>query len=338
MSARYNRALTQDAVSLMKPGSELAFLLCDLPTVEDEVNALDAQLREHNQIMYYHGTTRLLTVTLRPSKCGIILQPDAHATYKQKDAFAQLEKIGRSAPGEAREAFMNYLSSALALADKRYFKNHKEGYWQNHLCHRFGRNCQPDDDWLIVDRECVIGFSDGDEKREYYNDIISARTQMRTRLQSTDEGKWGRAIGKMFGDELDLLAIDRNGRLLAIELKHGSNPSGIYWGPLQAGAYASALQGKLQEIVPGIVALVNQKVDLGLLPEHARTRLENSLLDDVTPILAVAEPNPRSSCWSKLTEVTEQTGMIHVVTLDASGANPVELPGVQSQHLVVKDI
>ena len=91
-----------------------------------------------------------------------------------------------------------------------------------------------------------------------------------------------------------MLAINRSGDLVAIEIKHGSNSSGIYWGPLQVGVYQDAFFKTLGSIRGGIRGLVAQKIELGLLPQDACSLLEASQLTRVEPILVVAEPNDSS--------------------------------------------
>ena len=301
MAARYDRAVKgQGLIDALRSGGALEFLLRDLPIFEGEINALDVQLREHNQIMYYHGTTRLLLLKLKTIDGQISLQPDASTAYKDHPdcatAFRRLAALGCDAPETTRDAFLSYLTAALAVAGEQYFSNHKEGYWQNQLCVRFGRDCLPDDDWMVIDRECVIGFENADEKEAYYTPILSERSQIRTALQQHDSTKWGQPTAKPFGDELDLLALDSDGHLLAIELKHGTNASGIYWAPLQASAYGSAFERRLPEIAEGIRDLVVQKVELGLLPEHVLTRVGDGAFASVTPILAIADVKAKSGC------------------------------------------
>jgi hypothetical protein len=106
------------------------------------------------------------------------------------------------------------------------------------------------------------------------------------------------------GPELDLLAINKAGELITIELKDGDNPSGIYWGPLQVGLYYFAFKTALPRVVGGIKRLASQKIRLGLLPQSATHRIQNSSLNIGTPVLAIAGPNKRSSCWPQLLEVS----------------------------------
>ena len=254
MAIRYNRALSDAGyVAALKPGGPLNFLIHDLPLPSDEPFALDIHLREGNEIMYYHGTTRLLVLKLSMTDKKIQYEPSASPTYTgnplSKAHFDRLGKFGKSRPEHLKTALHKYLSAVLSIANPRYYSNRKEGYWQNRLCVRFGLDCLPDDDWMIFDRECVLGFDNVPEKKKMLDPIMSRYEKIRNRLQSKNPKRWGqpstaksKILQKSFGDELDILALNKRGDLLAVELKYGSNASGIYWGPLQVCVYRDAFQ------------------------------------------------------------------------------------------------
>ncbi len=319
MGARYNRVLTRDSiVAALKPEGPLDFLIRDLPNPDRDSYALDIQLREHDQVMYYHGTTRLLNLTFFAHEHGVTFSPDAARAYaaapKCTGAFGELSTLGTNDPVQAESAFGNYLQAAISVAGSRYYANKREGYWQNRLCIRYGPNSQADDDWLIIDRECVITFHDTQEKVDFYEPLVERYERIRDGLQERSPRRWGtpRATRERLGDELDILAVNREGDLLAIELKHGTNTKGIYWGPLQVGVYRDAFQAKIAELSPGVRRLVEQKTDLGLLPSHARKRLPDGNFINVIPVLAIADPPPSKECWAMLGEVMTKAGRIEV--------------------------
>jgi hypothetical protein len=304
MPARYDRSLAENVVGALSLGSDLSFLVSDLPDCGDR-NALDIQLRENNTLMYYHGTTRLLTTRfcLKEKKVHALATADkAYGKYPEcQSEYAALMKSWYPKESNAlHSAFRAYLPSAIRAADKRYYSNHKEGYWQNRLSIRFGRNWTPADPWLVVDRECVLGFSSTADKDRFYQSKLTPYMSVRNTLQTTDSVKWGKAKSKRFGDELDMLALDCQGRLLAIELKHGGNASGIYWGPLQVWAYRDAFNAEIDKIHRKLVKLARQKIALGLLPETAEEWVSRSKPSPVIAVLAVGNPNEGSSCQSKM--------------------------------------
>jgi len=345
MPARYNRAFGRDLfkaiASALRPGGRLSYLIHDLPTLNGDPCALDVQMREHSQLMYYHGTTRLLVVTLLADDKSVGFQVSAHKTYSGHancmGPFRRLKECGTHAPRDGRDAFCDYLAAALEVADDRFYKNGHEGFWQNQLCVRFGCKGRPDDEWIVIDRECVIGFGGEKEKVAFYGPILSRHRAACEQLRRAAAGERWRAtnLKKGYGDELDMLAVDGAGNLLAIELKWGSNTSGIYWGPVQVGVYRDALQSQLKTLGPCIVDLVEQKVTLGMLPPWARNRLPASGFEKVIPVLAVARPNPKSDCWLRLAQVMQCVGSVQIVTIGSPNSSPISLSDVVTKHIVV---
>ncbi len=309
---RYARALDDAAVRVVMPGGPFEFLLDIKTVVPDDPYALDIQLREGNKLMYYHGTTRLLTVEVIPvSGKTPRVRATADKAYKEAEScrseYGALMKTWVVAEAPLLcSTFCAYLARAVGAAGRRYYRNQKEGYWQNRLCINFGPRWRPEREWLIIDRECVVGFDSKKEKDAFYENARHDFQSVRDNLQKLDDAKWGKATGKAFGDELDFLAIDRAGQLVVIELKHGANSSGIYWGPLQAGFYGEAFLKAHAAIVPGIRELVRQKIRLGLLPPDAQALLDHGDLAPGGCILAVADPKERSKCWGMMSEVLEE--------------------------------
>ena len=196
-----------------------------------------------------------------------------------------------------RIAYTKYLKGAVRTAGPSFYRNEKEGWWQNRICIDFGRQWTPDLPWLVIDREVVLGHVDARTKGTFFDDITQRYRRLRAALQSEDPRTWGTPTPKGLGDELDLLALGPNGELVCLELKHRSNTSGIYFGPLQVATYRDAFRAARVQVWEGVERLVRQKVRLGLLPALAEQRLGNS--DLVTAILLVGDPNERSSCWEK---------------------------------------
>ena len=321
MKIRYDRALTVPLADL-KVGGAFNFLISDLPLWNNDRYAFDVQIRENNKLMYYHGTTCLLTVKLVVKK-GCLQVRMKSGAYANKvgcaDEYASLNALNNRNDGVAlRNAFHAYLlAAAQASASKYYGKNqkeheHKEGYWQNRLCIAYGREWTPDAPWLVIDRECVIGFNKdsqnnnpSDDKDEYINNTIKPYLGIRKELQNLNKDKWGKDSSKSLGDELDLLALRNDGKLLAVELKHGGNVSGIYWGPLQACAYRDMFSGSLSSIAKPIAVLIKQKIELGLLPKEAMKILDKADFKDIYAVLAVGAPKTKDSCscWRQMEEV-----------------------------------
>ena len=96
---------------------------------------------------------------------------------------------------------------------------------------------------------------------------------------------------------------DQPGELLCIELIHGSKNSVIYWGSLQAAMHLELFERALDHITEEIKSLVQQKIQLGVLPPQAAQRLPERRFRTVQSILAIADPNDQSAFWERLQEV-----------------------------------
>ena len=179
---------------------------------------------------------------------------------------------------------------------------------------------------MIIDCEAVIGFDNAVKKDNFYREYNDNLQKIVEDFQKNDPKKWG-TTNKIFGDELDLLAIGPDNQLLAIELKHGSSTSGIYWGPLQLSLYAHVFGKNLHSISDNIKKMVEQKIRLGLLPSEAEKRLPTGNFENCSAVLAVAEPNERSHCWEYL-KVTlgAVLGINHDFKMDLAKIKSLEIP------------
>ena len=341
--AEYNRTLDDKLVNDLRVNGRLGYLLHDTGVPAGEPYALDIQLRKNNEIMFYRGTTRLLVVKLFPNNRGrssfkINAAPFYRAHSACADSFQRLALMGKSSPMDAGPLFRKYLISAMSIASPSHYDNHAEGYWQNRICHRFGREFRIDDPWLVVDRECVLEFGKGDAKEACFTPIRKHYGKLCKNVANAGSERWRQIVSeKGLGDELDMLAVAPNGDLLAIELKYGRNAHGIYRGPVQVGIYAQAMSRQINALGPAIVELVKQKVSLGLLPEAALNRLPPDGFTCVRPILAVADANPESACWPRLAEVMEHVGEVDMVTVGDKSGYPLDLPGIMANYLSVSD-
>jgi hypothetical protein len=257
--------------------------------------------------MYYHGTTSLLTIKLRVVGSKINVKATADKEYRKLSKYKKLIKLlPQGKNDKLRKAFRDYMSRAIRKANPKWYHNGKEGYWQNRLCIEWGRRSLPSEKYMVIDRECVIGFGPGGRDKPY-DSVFERYAEIRERLQKSSPNYFGKFRTKSLGDNLDMLAQDEQGNLVVIELKHGSNVTGIYWGPLQVLAYRDAFKMELGEIAQDIKDLVSQKVNLGLLPHAAMTRLPDGKFSSVEAVLVIAEPIPKSKCWKKLDRVIFET-------------------------------
>ncbi len=302
-SMRYARRLSPLFVDHLVNGP-LRFLISDFSLWNPaDPFALDLQVREGDRLMYYHGTTALLTIG-HDSATGL-LDISASSAYAQASGYEDLIRKWRPVHLESSNSLLpQYLLSAAAMSRDGYYRNREEGYWQNRLCFGFGRNWRPGMDWLIIDREAVVGFGNDAERKSVLEPIQKKYLEVKESLQRGDPAKWGQPNGKGLGNECDYLALGPSGELFCLELKHGANTSGIYWGCLQVAVYRDVFAAALRQITDDIKTLVHQKVTLGLLPREALSRLPQGEFRRVVPVLVIADPNDDSSCWDLLDQVS----------------------------------
>lgn len=306
-SMRYTRSLNSTFNDHLRDGM-LKWLVDD--TVMRHPNdpfAIDVHTRDRDCLTYYHGTTKLLSIRHDLNDQLIAFADKAYAEAKGYEELMRKWSPADLARAEHdRKLVSGYLESASARATDGYYRNREEGFWQNRLSTAFGRNWKPGMDWLIVDRECVVGFDSDGDRRQVLDPIQEKFQRFRDELQKADPKKWGQPSEKGLGNECDFLAIGPSDELYCIELKHRSYTRGIYWGSLQVAVYAEVFSAALPCITNDLKELVRQKVDLGLLPCEALKRLPRETFRKVVPVLAVADPNDASSCWTRLAEVMTQ--------------------------------
>lgn len=305
MGARYKRALSPNILKALLPKGVLRFLVSDLPS--DDPYALDIQLREKDKLFYYHGTTSLLTIKLKDVGGNVKINATADKVYSKCPEYKELMRTWVQAEDDKlRKAFLDYLPSAIDTANPKCYSKGTEGYWQNRLCIDWGRRALPSEKFIIIDRECVIGFDSEQDIDKFYPPLRKPYAEIRNRLQTNESKIFGIIREKSFGDELDMMALDEQRNLIVIELKYGNNLSGICWGPLQVLAYRDAFKSTLAEIAPDIKELVTQKVSLGLLPPAASSRLPAGAFPKVKAVLAIAKPDLGNCCWDKLNRVISE--------------------------------
>jgi hypothetical protein len=142
--------------------------------------------------------------------------------------------------------------------------------------------------YALVDREIVLSFSSREAKRGWFDEHRQPLVEVQKSLGQSHD--WAAARGRP-GDKLDALAIGREGRLLAIEVKPGGASRDLVWTPVQVAMYVRLLrawiepdQERAREVIEGMAA---QRSDLGLGPtEPPRLRMPIELV----PVIAVGGP------------------------------------------------
>lgn len=179
--------------------------------------------------------------------------------------------------------------------DKYYAKkdlsNKKEGYYQTLIARRYTFNNKPEDDFIIIDKEMVIGF-DSKETETKWNEPISksldelienARAKLApTKLPEVIKNKYG---------EFDFLGLNWNGDIIIMELKQ-NDPQKTYLSAVQACYYfkqLTKLYGEIDNLYDNIISMINQKISLGLLKIPKGRTLPTKLSGKIRTYLIVGE-------------------------------------------------
>ncbi len=150
----------------------------------------------------------------------------------------------------------------------------------------------------MLDREVTPHFRDTATKESILKPLSSALVAALERRRPVQA-----AVPQSFGAECDLLAVDRSGRLLAVEVKPKA-PS-LVWTPAQATMYARVLQAWVTDDSDGhpgwsavVTGMLEQRRALGLAP-----RFDVTLPDkpEVVPVIAFQRGVPKQyvdGLWS----------------------------------------
>ncbi|MGJ5819926.1 hypothetical protein [Paludibaculum fermentans] len=284
--ARLDRGLTDAAFRLWIEKEVPTTLLGPILTcIPNDPCALDVQLRKGGVLQVYHGNTSLLRI--KTGKSGELLQLD-FGSYESEVAKLDSKLRGRWRIDEAEDLsrqLCRVLPTLAACVGRSYYQNRKEGFWENQLAYTHGRGWRADKEWLVIDRQAVVGFDSGAELNDTVGPIVGRHAAALESLIDRQPRRWAKP--KAVGNELDLLAVNHRGEILCIELKHASNSEGVYCGPFQAAVYRDTFHAVAESIVPDLDRLVRQKVVLGLLPPMALGLMPFVKLPVVRGVLAV---------------------------------------------------
>jgi hypothetical protein len=293
----YNRKISNSFSELIEKGGKLRWLF-DFVKTRDDLDFLIGKNISKEWISVYRGLSRVLTIT--KTKEIDIVKLDGARAYKNISP----KLYGKKSTSVIFRKELEHLVNIVSKNEKfnRYYKNKKEGYYQNILSRRYGICGDKNDDFVIIDKEAVVGYLNQNEKDIAFNKLQPKYKQFQKDISAKNCTRYGKNNEKKaVGNELDFLALDKNGNILLIEYKHGTNTSGIYLSPIQIGMYYDIftnLPRKDLEKAVFEMLIQKQKIDLinsnWVIPEKIK---------EIIPILIISGYDYKSSAKQKFDEI-----------------------------------
>lgn len=296
----YNRKISNTFSKLIENGGELRWLF-DFVINHKELDFLIGKNNSKEWISVYRGLTRIISILPRNNTSVFI---DGDDSYKGISPNLYGQK-------SVNENFQNDIENLITQIEQnkqfdRYYENMKEGYFQNELSRIYGICGSSDTDFVIIDKEAVIGYSNQAEKDNILGNIQQKYKQLQRKISLLNPERYGKDLEKKaIGNEVDFLALDKEGNILLIEYKHGTNTSGIYLSPLQIGMYNDIFTYfPKKELEFAVFEMLEQKQKIGLINPNWR---KPNCIKDIIPVLIISEFNYKSSAKIKYDEILQLT-------------------------------
>lgn len=300
----YDRTLSDSFASLLEKDGKLKWLY-DFVKKNEELDFLIGKNNSTEWISVYRGLSRVLKT--EPYKRKESLKFSAAEPYETIDDQSKYNIYGKDKPLRNFENELTEIIKKIANNKKfkPYYNNKKEGYFQNLLSRMYGICGKADDEFVIIDKEAVVGYDNKDQKKIEFGKYQKVYKELQKSISEDDPIRYGKNLEKKaIGNELDFLALDKAGNILLIEYKHGTNTSGIYLSPLQIGLYYDIFtdlrNNNSSQFESSIFSMLKQKQRMGLI--NSRWRIPQKM-KGITPVLIVSNYNSRSCAKVKFTEI-----------------------------------
>lgn len=310
LSMYYDRTLSDEFAEYLLPGGKLRWLF-DFVKNHPELDFGLVRNKYGERIILYRGLTKIMDI--KNAKMG---QVYVDGTKKYKEFIPELygKKAVEDIKKEPIEKLIEFLSEDEYSA--RYYDSKKEGYYQNELSRKYGINAADDAEFVIVDKEVVIGYVNDFEKenelgpiKEEYNNLYKELRPQITGRDYKDEpanDSNNKSKKNFFGDELDFLVLNKKGDILLIEVKYGKDTQKIYWSPLQIGVYYDILT-KFPKLEERTLSMLKQRQELGLISPNWTIQDSPRKKIQIIPVLIVAGPKHSLEAEKRLYKVLEKT-------------------------------
>jgi hypothetical protein len=332
----YQRVISDALKNLLMPDGGLNWLYYFVKGRKD-LDFLIGANKSKAWIYVYRGTSRLLGIGLRNGMVDV----SAAGKYLDLAVNKGLKIYGCRELSDLDfkddfERLLGFVERDASL--NRYYNNKKEGYYQNLFSRQFGIESNGSEDFVVVDKEVVIGHASEAVKKECFGKHRAKFMAINGHLSQVDAKLFGgKLTQKALGNELDFLAVTREGKIYLVEFKHGSSTKGIYLAPIQIGLYYNIFTEYVsqyrEDFLKNVNGMIRQKKEMGLI---SRSWPDVMLSTELVPVLVVAGYKESSAfntfkqvlaiCRDKLNDSTFLSGLKVYKYDDHRVLTPVPLP------------
>jgi len=301
----YDRTLSLETSALLEQNGKLRWLF-DFVKSHEELDFLIGKNNSNEWLSIYRGLSRILTIN-RLKRLPNIIKISAAAAYEALDKKQNIQLYGK------RDVNENFIDKITAIINEvrndkkfdRYYINKKEGYFQNILSRSFGICGEADDNFVILDKEAVVGYKDTAEKNKEFGKFQYKYKALQKEISRINAKRFGSNLEKKaLGNELDFLALDKEGNILLIEYKHGTNTSGIYLSPLQIGLYYDIFSEFMlrnpKKFEESIYSMLNQRQKIGLINSDWHPP---AAIKGILPVLIISKYNEKTTAKNNFFDI-----------------------------------
>lgn len=186
----YYQVLSNEFAGHLAKDGKLRWLF-DFVVKHEELDIRIGRSKTKQWISVYYGLNRLFSIR-RFKNSAIFI--DATNTYKELPVTFYGRKSITDNFQEEIESLMVQLNSKSKFDS--YYKNGKEGYHQNIFSRRYGICGNPDDEFVIIDKEPVIGYNNQAEKDAVFGIIQKRYKNLRSEIYKQDTQTYGKDCRK----------------------------------------------------------------------------------------------------------------------------------------------
>ena len=212
---------------------------------------LDVHLRRKDEVHVYCGLTRPVVVQRKTNGDVRVTAAKSYAEQQCSRGFFCLWPENRLDGATFERKLTQYVENV--HVECRWVRS--EGSVQS----AWSRVARP---WVPFDREAVLEYPSTSERNRSRCFDAVARARERVEALRVSQG-WAKLPER--GGEVDQLAVDSDGRLVVIELKHAS-ASGVYYAPLQLLQYVWEWHDAFETTRISVQELLDARVELRLTP------------------------------------------------------------------------